>query len=268
MTRSKSNMRKRNKSTNRQVFVPVHEKARAELAPITATSALGTFSLTSYVLSTALNNRWAYLASCYQRWRIKWIKFHYVSQIATTNNGRVALAVIEDADGSVPTTFPGLLENRCSIEGAGRNSFYLKYTPVHSGWLYTRDLSLNEDRLEYPGYLAVATGSFTSSGVPGYIWYEYSVEFSSPCNTETQLFAPMAQHPYGLTAKLSKSETVSKAVQINYSTSKNQHEKDKQNAQSISDANPPEISQLLEKFEKLSKLVSDLKSLAPKLPDP
>jgi hypothetical protein len=150
-------------------------------------SSLGTFVNTPYVLSTALNNRWAYLAVIYQRWRIRWIKFHYRSQIGTSNNGRVALAVVEDADGSAPTTFPGLLENRVAAEASGRASLDLFYRPAHEAWLWTRDLSLNEDRLEYPGVLNVATGSFTVASVPGYVWYEYFVEFSSPCNSETQL---------------------------------------------------------------------------------
>jgi hypothetical protein len=150
-------------------------------------SSLGTFVNTSYVLSTALNNRWAYLAAIYQRWRIKYIRFHYRSQIGTSNNGRVAMAVVEDADGSAPTTFPGLMEQRCSSENSGRSSFNMTYRPIHEDWLWTRDLTLNEDRLEYPGVLNVATGSFTVASVPGYIWYEYLVEFSAPCNSETQL---------------------------------------------------------------------------------
>ncbi len=187
--RSRNNRRPRRRSprNNGSRAATVIDRARAELSSIGTTSASGLFAYTAFLFSTSLNTRWAALANLYQRWRIKWMKFHYRGQVSTTYNGRVAMGVNEDADGANPTSFAQLMEVRCAAQCQGWSSMNLTYRPSRETWLWTADLSLNEDRLEYPGFLMVATGSFTSAVVPGYIWYEYEVEFSNPCNSTIAL---------------------------------------------------------------------------------
>lgn len=187
MPQNKNRRTKRNgrRSTKRLATTNIIDHGRAELGTLSSTSSSGITVVNSYPISTSLNVRWTALANLYQRWRIKSISFLYTSQIATTNNGRIAMSVNEDADGTAPTSFAIAMEQRCAAEGAGRNNIRMTYRPKHEGWLWTGDLSLNEDRLEYPGVLHVLSGSFTSAGVPGYITYVYTVEFSLPCTSST-----------------------------------------------------------------------------------
>lgn len=121
--------------------------------------------------------------------------FHYVSQVATSNFGRVALGVNEDADGATPTSFNELLQVRCAKEVTGHSSGSLEYIPRREGWLWTNDLSLNEDRLEYPGIFYLASMAFTVSVQPGATWVEADVEFDLPCSVATALFKLPTPHP-------------------------------------------------------------------------
>jgi len=154
---------------------------------MTGTSNIGAFVRSDYILSTALCTRWAALANIYQRWRINKLRLTYVSQIGTGNNGRVAMCVNEDPDGGVPVSFPDMIQFRCAQECTGYARVSMVYKPKHESFLWTGDLVANEDRLEYPGYLYVATGSFTSSVVPGYIIVESWTEWDAPCSTNTAL---------------------------------------------------------------------------------
>jgi hypothetical protein len=186
MARKKGKNKKiREKSRQRSVIT--HDVARGELTAMSNTSAIGVFVINTYLLSTDLLPRWTALAAIYQRWRIKWMKFTYVSQLATTINGRVGMFINEDADGSVPTTFVGAAGNRVFKEVTAYRTSTMYYRPNHEDWLWTKDLALNEDRLEYPGYFGICSGSFTTAGVPGYVTVSYHVEFSSPCNSESTL---------------------------------------------------------------------------------
>lgn len=108
---------------------------------------------------------------------------HYAPQIGTNNNGRVAISFTEDADSGTPTNMSNLMEMKQSVEMAGFQRGRLVVRPHHEEFLWTGDLTLNEDRLEYPGVLYVASASFGATYTPGYIWVEAVTEWDSPTNT-------------------------------------------------------------------------------------
>jgi len=187
----KNKDRKRGGPSNFRRTISVKEYCRFELPVPSQTSGTGLTVIDSYLMSTDMNARWQGLAYLYQRWRIRKMIFHYISQNSTNTNGRAMMAVIEDADGVAPTDFPSGMRQRCSVENAGRNTMKLVYVPKHEGWLWTRDLSLNEDRLEYPGYLVFGTASYAVTTYPGYIWVESWAEFDEPSTSETSISFPL-----------------------------------------------------------------------------
>ncbi len=167
--------------------VVTKDNCRFELSAMSSTNATGIFVINAYLMSTSLCSRWSNMANLFNRWRIVKIVLHYVSQIATTNNGRVGMAFSADADSGTPTSFSNLIEMRRTKECAGRQNMSLLVRPQHEYWLWTADLSLNEDRLEYPGIIYVASGSFTSALVPGYVWCEALTEWCEPTNSTVAL---------------------------------------------------------------------------------
>jgi len=184
--KSKRSFRKRRPGPNS----PTISYGKGELTTLSSTSAIGATVTNTFLFSTDFDGRWTDLSTNFQRWRIVWLKIKFVSQLSTANNGRVAFGVIADPDGTSPTTFIGLAKCRCYSECAGRGSTSIYYKPQSEAWLWCKDLSLNEDRLEYPGFLQVMTGSFTAAGVPGYFVTSYCVEFKEPCSSESQLSEP------------------------------------------------------------------------------
>lgn len=167
----------------------IRERGKFELNAISNTSSSGLFNVNTYAISTAICQRWQALALLYQRWRIRKLRLTYFSQISTTYNGRVAIAINEDPDAGTPTSFRDMMELESCQECSGYARKSVTFTPNNATrWLFTQDLSLNEDRLEQPGNLYVATGSFTSAIVPGYVILEYDTEWVSPCTSNTSIF--------------------------------------------------------------------------------
>jgi len=156
---------------------------RFELAAMSNTSAVGAFVVNTYLLSTALCSRWNAMANLYNRWRIRRLVIHYVSQLSTTVNGRVGIAFLADADAGTATAFSNLMENRVSAEFTSFARGKLTVRAERESWLWTADLALNEDRLEYMGVLQIASGSFTTAGVPGYWVVEGWTEWCEPTNS-------------------------------------------------------------------------------------
>lgn len=180
----------------------VKDHCKFELSAMSNTSAVGAFVINTYLLSTSLCSRWSTLANLYNRWRIRKLKLTYVSQLSTTINGRVGLAIATDADSGTPTSFSNLIECEQSLEATGYATRTFFYTPRHEDWLWTGDLALNEDRLEYPGLIYIASGSFTTAGVPGYVVVESIAEFDSPCNSVASLSRTIKQATSKITPQM------------------------------------------------------------------
>lgn len=164
------------------------DKGQCELSAPSSSSGSGFWIVTSWLLSTGvLGARPAALADLYQRWRVKKLRFRYNPQIGVTTQGRFCMGVSDDADGNAPTSPGTMAELNRSTTGPIYKTASITWKPKYEAWLWTKDLGLNEDRLEYPGVFYFATTGMISSLVVGFITVQYEIEYYGPCTSTTAL---------------------------------------------------------------------------------
>lgn len=167
------------KSRNVQPF-----KGKAPLnASLTNTSAAGAFVQTVFQIDTTLCPDWTTWGQTFVNWRIKHITFHFEPIKGTTTEGTFGIAIMDDPNGTNPTSTSTALGCRLATFGHVYDKLKLKFMPVNKKMLYTRDPSGTDDRLEMPGKVVFWSENTSSAFVPGVPWMEFSLEFEGVTNS-------------------------------------------------------------------------------------
>jgi hypothetical protein len=140
---------------------------RQTLAAI-STSATGTINLVTVELDPlSLTGRLAAVAGAFNRWRFKWIKFHFISRLSSDFIGLVTMGVSDDVNTAAPSTRDNVLNFRTSKEVDCWKDMTMIWTPVDpSKWYYLRlEASNSDDRLVRPAVFYL-TGDNTAVSFP------------------------------------------------------------------------------------------------------
>jgi len=154
------------------------------LAVPSATSATGLPVVDRYEIDTNLFASWGDLSLCFQKWRIRELRFNFVSAIGTSIPGLVYMCVLPDPDAAAPTTPEVIMSNQHAVMGPHYSNPKLRFRPRNNmTWLYTQDNVTSVDRFEMPGDFFFATSAWTSAQSPGRVYVDYVVEFTEVTNT-------------------------------------------------------------------------------------
>lgn len=167
-------------------------KGCAQILTPTATNASGVFVGDRLELDTSASLLWSEIAQSFQKWKINWLVFEFVPIQPITTGGYIAMSVLEDPDSTTPTNMSQMLGLRTAHWGPYfEPRFRLRYKPKHSGWLWTKDAGLSDDRWEMPGDLFFASQNFTSAVAPGFVNMRFSVSFDILTNTSVSRAVPL-----------------------------------------------------------------------------
>lgn len=159
-------------------------KGRGLLTFPSSTDGAGLPVTNRYEIDTSLFASWSDLALCFQKWRIRELRFNFVSQQGTNLPGLIAMCVLPDPDCATPTSIDVVVSNQHSAVGPHYSCPSLRYVPRNNtNWLFTSDILADEDRLEMPGDFIFQSSSWTSVQAPGRVYVDYWVEFTEVTNT-------------------------------------------------------------------------------------
>lgn len=161
-------------------------------AALSSTSAVGAFVATRYEIDTTLCPSWGQLGQVFAKWRIRSLVFHFAALKSTSTEGNVGICVLPDPQETTPISSSTGLSMQFAAFGPIRNNLTLRYRPPKATWLFTRDATLLDDRLEMPGDVVYWTENTTASFAPGVPWVSYVVEFTSVTNSTV---APLLKQP-------------------------------------------------------------------------
>jgi hypothetical protein len=163
-------------------------KGRGLLSIPTVTDSGGLPVTDRYEIDTNLLSSWTDLARAFQKWRVRELRFNFVSCQGTNLAGLVAMAVMPDPDAATASTLDYLMGNQHSVVGPHYSCPSLLYVPRRStNWLYTQDILADEDRLEMPGDFFLQSSLWTSVQTPGRVYVDYWVEFTEVTNVNASL---------------------------------------------------------------------------------
>ncbi len=142
------------------------------------------FSLVSYPANPGISSLFPWLsniANNYDRYRVRRLRFIFVSSVSTATAGRIAMVWNYNAADLVPSTKLGALSIHPAEESNVWESFALDI-PTTGGVYYTRDgLPVSIDlKTTDMGSLYVVTDLCTSSSTIGELYAEYEMEFMNP----------------------------------------------------------------------------------------
>ena len=142
-----------------------------------------TFGVVSYPINPGLGTTFPWLggiANSYEKYRIKSMAFEFVNIAATSERGRVTLAVDYDVLDSVPTNKVDLFQISGASEGPIWEPLTIKVKP--SELLFTRNGSLsNVDLKAYDaGRFIAAISNAADTSIKGELFVTYEVELSIP----------------------------------------------------------------------------------------
>lgn len=142
-----------------------------------------TFGVVSYPINPGLASTFPWLggiANSYEKYRIKSMTFEFVNIAATSERGRVTLAVDYDVLDSVPTNKVDLFQICGASEGPIWEPLTIKVKP--SELLFTRNGSLsNVDLKTYDaGRFIAAISNAADTSIKGELFVTYEVELSIP----------------------------------------------------------------------------------------
>lgn len=125
---------------------------RQTLATI-STGSTGTINPVTVELDPiSLTGRLAAVAGAFNRWRFKWIKFHFRSRLSSDFLGLVTMGVSDDVNTAAPSSRDNILNFRTSNEVDCWKDMTMTWSPVDpSKWYYLRlEASNSDDRLVRP----------------------------------------------------------------------------------------------------------------------
>jgi len=102
------------------------------------TNATGISVIDRWEIDTSLLAIWNSMATVFQKWRIRRLRFEFVTNRPTSQAGTFAMAVLEDPDSVTPAGIADVVNNRVACSGHAYQNKTLNYTPAHVGWLYTK----------------------------------------------------------------------------------------------------------------------------------
>ena len=160
-------------------------KGHAYIGLPSSTNASGVYQATRYEIDTDLTSQWMQFGGLFQKWMIHHLRFEFVPIQSISAVGAVWMCVVEDVDSATPTNIATLMDQRVSrgFRYSQLDRMLLDYTPNRTGWMYTRDGGISDDRFEMPGDFIFATSDFTSSVSPGYILVDYDISFTGLTNS-------------------------------------------------------------------------------------
>jgi len=100
------------------------------------------------------------------------------------------MSVLEDTDATTPANIFEALNCRVAALGNAWQEYSLPYTPRNTGWLFTRDGGLSDDRFEMPGDFVFSTQGYTTAITPGLLYVDYDLEFNGIVTTNVSLALP------------------------------------------------------------------------------
>lgn len=177
MTRRKGQRQSRGRGKTKPALYRLKGHALSTATIPTTSGVGGTVMSAPIEIDTELCNPWHTAATMFQRWRIRSIKFQMISLYGTDVQGITGMCILEDPDSSSPASFSDAIDQRLSVYAQHYKNPYLVYRPRHTGWLFTKDLLVDTDRLEMPGDLYVFTLNWSASVYPGYLNLVYDLEF-------------------------------------------------------------------------------------------
>jgi len=147
-------------------------------------SGSSSFNLVSYPANPGISSLFPWLsniANNYDRYRVKRLRFIFVSSVSTATAGRIALVWNYNAADLVPSTKLGALSIHPAEESNVWESFALDI-PTTGGVYYTRDgLPVSIDlKTTDMGSLYVVTDLCSGSSTIGELYAEYEFEFMNP----------------------------------------------------------------------------------------
>ena len=197
-------MSKKSKSNTQDVGHRI--RGHAYVGIPSATNSSGLFTTTRYEIDTDLTSQWMQLGGLFQKWKIHRLRFEFVPIQSISAVGAVWMCIVEDPDSATPTNQATLLDQR--VSAVYRYSYLQKmildYEPSKSGWMYTRDGGISDDRFEMPGDFVFASSDFTSSVSPGYIVMEYDISFAALTNSTVSISKSLARDSPQQTANSEK----------------------------------------------------------------
>jgi len=142
-----------------------------------------TFAATSYPINPGLGSSFPWLsgiANSYEKYRIKSMTYEYVNIAATSERGRITLAIDYDVLDVVPTNKVDLFQ----LAGASEGPIWepLKISVKPSSVLYTRNGTLsNVDLKTYDaGRFIAAISNSNDTSIKGELFVTYEIELQLP----------------------------------------------------------------------------------------
>lgn len=194
-------MARKNKSRNRRNYPsgsPVRIKGNGILPINTLTDAGGLFVLASYDIDTDLFLSWTELGTCFEQWRVRSLRFKFVTNDASNTLGTIYMACTDDPDESSPVNEYEIMSMRTAIAAHQFKDTTLRWKPKNQ-WMYTQDQLTSDDRWEMPGVFLFGTSGYSTAHSVGHIQVIYDVEFRFVANqaviarTKTSVPLPLTE---------------------------------------------------------------------------
>jgi len=171
-------------------------------ATVPSSSAAGDILVNRLETLANFGQRVSVLASLYQRWRLKALRYRWVSEVPTTTAGSLTMAHIDDASYTIPgailattppgTTYTSLITTAirslmCEAEGA--KTFPVWTPEVHmtvkpkKDWLYCNSLNVGSvtANLNANGvFLMIANSGLSGASTVGRVFVDAVIEFDKP----------------------------------------------------------------------------------------
>lgn len=168
--------------TNTEYITPVLGQASIVVNGISSQATIGINPCNQMIFPWLVN-----IASCFEEYRFKKLKFHFKSFSASSSPGKVTLAIDYDAADAVPTTYQELAVNEdyvdCNIWHDCTLTSKAANRDLNTRWRYCRPglQPADTDIKTYDlGQLIVCTGSCASTVTIGDLWVEYECELRIP----------------------------------------------------------------------------------------
>lgn len=144
-----------------------------------------TFGTSAYNVQPGLPTAFPWLsqiANNFEKYKFKRLTFHYVNISATSERGRVTLALDKDALDDAPATKAELFQYEGAAEGSVWDKLSLNCPHALERVLFTRNGTIsNSDLKTYDiGKLIVAVSNTADTSTVGELFVEYEVELSIP----------------------------------------------------------------------------------------
>lgn len=165
------------------------------------------FAVTQFQCNPGLSNLFAWLslqALFYQEYTVKYMKFCFETEKATTLSGKVMFAFLQDSSDAAPASKQEMLENLMKASGAVWEPFCLpinlKNFPALGRSRFIRGgvLAANLDVKTYDiGQLVVATQGMADTSLVGELYVEYGLELRTPIQSVAQIAQQLSVHIVG-----------------------------------------------------------------------